>query len=687
LKEGVDSLQKIALLLNNLNPDTQLEEGKKLSKKHLINTLNYINFQDGTILINFKHLKYENILSLQAKPQPCLENTLDCRWIQTEGLSQKLRSYKFLNFLINDGQKMILVKADVRRISEEGINFDLPETCYGVGFRKVKRYPCEGIQAELIQNGLIFSGVLLDFSAVSFRIEISTEPPQSFQFINPESTVHIVFKNGKDTFYSGECRIIRQTFGQKTRTFVLEPVNDKICRFKHKEYRSSRHKLLPSPSIIFRHPFTRKMVTLEVDDLSGSGFSVEEYHENSVLLPGMIIPELYIEIAHNVKIRCKVQVVYRNAYKTYEDEMYAKCGVAILDMDIQDQVILSSLLHQVANKKSYVCNTVDLDALWKFFFEVGFVYPEKYAFIHANKEKFKETYEKLYIQSPTIARHFIYQDRGIIQGHMSMVRFYENTWLFHHHAATGAGFSRAGLVVLDQIGRYVNDFYCLYSTHMNFVICYFRPENRFPNRVFGGYTRSLNNPKGSSLDTFAYVHFLRTSQQRDMRGSWTLMKTQPEDLSELQSFYEYKSGGLMLHALDLTPDMTETDEINKEYEKFGFKRARHLFSLKKENNTKAVFMVTLSNVGLNFSNLTNCIHVFVLNSENLPSDILYAGLSQLSHYYEQEEIPILLYPVGYAETQSIDCEKLYNLWVLNIPHAGDQYLKYIENLFTRTQYE
>lgn len=682
----MDRIQKNSPLMDNLNLDIQLAEGKKVSKKQLANTLNYINFQDGTILINFKHLKYDNIVSLRAKPKPCSGDTLDCLWVQTTGLSQKLSSYKFLNFLLNGSQEMILVKADVKRISEEGINFDLPETCYEVGFRKVKRHQCEGTRVELIQNGVIFYGVLLDFSAVSFSIEISTEPPQSFQFINPESTVHIIFKNMKNILYSGECRIIRQTFGQKTRTLALEPVINKLSRFKHKEYRSSRHKLLPSPTIIFKHPLTQKMISLEVDDLSGSGFSVEEYHENSVLLPGMIIPELYIEIAHNFKTRCKVQVIYRNIYKTYEDKMYAKCGMAILDMDIQDQVRLSSLLHQVANRKSYVCNIVDLDALWKFFFEVGFVYPEKYAFIHANKEKFKETYEKLYVQSPTIARHFIYQDKGIIQGHMSMVRFYENTWLFHHHASRRSGHSRAGLVVLDQIGRYVNDFYCLYSTHMNFCICYFRPENRFPNRVFGGYTRDLNNPKGSSLDSFAYFHFPRTFEQQSTPGSWTLIKTQPEDLIELQSFYNYKSGGLMLHALDLEPGMIDSEDLNKEYQRYGFKRERLIFSLKKDNNIKAVIIVMCSDVGLNLSNLTNCIHVIILNPDDLSNKILYTSLSQLSHYYEQDEIPILLYPPSYAEIHSIPSEKIYNLWVQNTQYM-DYYFKYIEDLFKHAQHE
>lgn len=676
----MDSLQNYFQLFQHTDLDIQLEKGRKVSKKHLINTLNYINFNDGTILINLKHLKYNNTISIPAKPQPCLGDTLDCLWVQKTGLIQKLNSYKFLNFLLADGQKLILATPDVKRISEEGIGFILPETCYEVGSRKVRRHLCKGIQVELIQNSVIFNGSLLDFSAVSFSVEVSVAPPQTFQWINPELTVHVIFKNERDTLYSGECMIIRQTFDQKIRTFVLEPLHAKIRRFKPKEFRSSRDKLLPSPHIIFRHPITRKMITLEVDDLSSTGFSVEEYVENSMLLPGMIIPELYIEIGKNFKICCKAQVVYRNVNKTYVDETYVKCGMAILDMDIQDQVKLSALLHQVANRKSYVCNIVDLDTLWKFFFEVGFVYPEKYAFIHTNKEKFKKTYEKLYIQSPNIARHFIYQDKGIIEGHMSMIRFYENTWLIHHHAASRAGYGKAGLVVLDQVGRYVNEFHSLHTTHMNFVICYFRPDNKFPNRVFGGFARDLKNPKGSSLDSFAYFHFQRTFEHHDLSGPWALTETQPEDLLELKNFYEYISGGLMLHALDLEPDMIDNDELNKEYQRLGFKRERHLLSLKKDGLLKAIIMVTLSDLGLNLSNLTNCIHVIVLDSDDLPLNIFYSHLSQLSHYFEQNEIPVLLYPVSYTETQSMPYEKTYNLWVLNMQNTDD-YFRFMKKLF------
>lgn len=681
----MENTQKFAHLLHNTNPDSQLKVERKINRKNLINILNYINFQDDSILINFKHLKFGNIISLKARPLPCHKNTLDCRWEKTTELTQKLCSYKFLNLLVDDGQKLILVQADLKGINEKGINFDIPETCYEVSSRRVRRHLCEGIQVEFIQNSVIFYGSLSDFSAVSFRVEVSTVPPQSFLWVNPESTVTIILKDGQGIIYSGECKIIRQTYGQKTREFVLEPVNNKIYRFKPREIESPRCNLSPSPNIIFRHPLTRKMINIEVEDMSGSNFSAEEYYEHSVLLIGMMIPELYIEFANDFRIRCKAQVIDRNVYKTEGAETHVKCGMTILDMDIQEQVRLSSLLHKVTNKKSYVCKQVDLEALWRFFFETGFVYPEKYVSVHANKERFKETYEKLYTQNPHVARHFIYQDKGIIHGHISMVRFYENTWLFHHHAAIRSNF-KAGLIVLDQIGRYVNDFYCLYSTHMNFVICYFSSDNKFPTRVFGGFTRELNKPKGSSLDPFAYFHFTKTSEHQYPSGSWVLDKTQPEDLSELKGFYEYESGGLMLDAMDLEPDMIDSDDLNKEYQKTGFKRERHLFSLKNECILKAIIIVNISDFGLNMSNLTNCIHVIVLDSDNIPPNVLNSTLSKLSCYYEEDEIPILLYPVSYAEGQSITYDKIYNLWVISTQYT-DHYLKYMEKLLERPQSE
>lgn len=677
--------ENFSQLFPHPNLESQLEERLEVvSKKHLIDILNYINFQDNTILINLKHEKYDRILSLYAKPQPCLNNSLECLWTETTGLNQTLKSYEFINFLISDGLKLILVKAHLKDMNEKGITFELPDICFKVTSRKVRRYSCKGIKVQFVQNGIIFYGFLTDFSSISFGVEISCGPDQSFQWVNAEISVSITLANERETLYSGNCEIIRQTCGQKKRVFVLKPTLDRVSRFKAKEFRSFRQKISHSPTLIFNHPLTNSIISLEIIDICGAGFSVEEKEENSVLLAGMIIPELEIEFAGNPICKCKAQVIFRNK----DENGSVRSGITILNMSIQDQVRLSNLLHHTKDEHSYVCNRVDPEALWKFFFEAGFVYPKKYAFIQANKEKFKEIYEKLYNQNIDIARHFIYQDKGMILGHMAMVRFYEKTWMIHHHAARKAGGKKAGLVVLEQVGRYVNDFHRLHSTHMNFVACYYRPENRFPNRVFGGMARELKDPKGSSLDSFAYFHYpstgsgqdRRTFEQQELPGSWALVKTQPEDLFELESFYEHKSGGLMFSALDLDPSMIDVVELSQEYHRFGFKRERHLFSLKKDGELKAVIMVNVSDIGLNMSNLTNCIQVIVLDSDNLPQDILNLVLSQLSEYYDHDDIPVLLYPVTYAESQSIPCDKTYNLWVLNTQYL-DHYFKFLKNLF------
>jgi hypothetical protein len=545
----------------------------------------------------------------------------------------------------------------------------------------MRRHFCRGVKVQLIQNSVSFYGVLVDFSTASFRIEITAKPPQTFQWINPNIRVNLIFSDENEVLYSGECRIIKETDGHKAKNYVLEPVAYQIQRFKPKEFRSDRQKLVPSPTIIFKHPLIEKMINLKVTDLSGSGFAVEENRYEAVLLPGMIIPELEVNFTNSFSVKCKVQVVYRQLNGEEDAGNRVKCGMAILDMNIDDHGKLSALLHQAKDGNSYLCNRVNMDDLWDFFFESGFIYPQKYAFLEINKEQIKSIYKKLYTQNQNIARHFIYQEKGRIEGHVAMIRFYENAWLIHHHAAREPGIKRSGIAVLEQVGRFSNASHSLYSLHMDYLFCYFRPENRFPNRVFGGVAKEIKNPKVSSLDTFAYFHNQKGStQELHLPKPWELIKTEPKDLMELEQYYEHKSGGLMLDALDMKAKTVDCDDLAKEYQQHGFKKERYLFSLKKDTGLIAVFMIDISDIGLNLSDLTNCIKVFVLDSNGLSKNILYLVLSSLSAKFEQNEIPVMIYPVSYAEMQSVPYEKLYQLWVLNTQY-GDQYFRCLANMF------
>jgi hypothetical protein len=202
-------------------------------------------------------------------------------------------------------------------------------------------------------------------------------------------------------------------------------------------------------------------------------------------------------------------------------------------------------------------------------------------------------------------------------------------------------------------------------------------------RVFGGASQRMGDTKACSLDTFAYFHCQKTlNTDLDMPKHWQLVKTSREDLVELETFYEHVSGGLMLNALGLEPDMIDQRDVSEGFQRLGFKRDRYLYSLKKKDNLKAVAVVNVSDTCLNLSDLTNCINFIVLDSEELSKDIFYSSLSMLSAKYEQSEMPVLLYPLSYADSESIEHEKQYTLWALNLQYL-DGYLGFINRLLRR----
>ncbi|UPU34089.1 PilZ domain-containing protein [Geomonas paludis] len=615
-----------------------------------------------------------------------MNNKLECRWVAVESINTATNGCAFESIFVVSGHRMITATPELISISDQGAVFLLPEKCIEVNYRKSRRHPCQGVSAELFQNGARFQGTLIDFSAVSFRVQIHGDGSRTFNWINSDAPLQVVLTNDSTTLYSAECRITSQTLGHRDRIYLLEPLQGRMQRFKAKDVRSCRHELLPLPNAVFRHPFSQKTIDLKVLDISGSGFSVCEDAEASVLLPGMILPELELRIGNSFATKCAAQVVYREDAAKKEKAPVVKSGLCFLDMDIRDHVSLLSLLYLAKNRHSYVSTQVDLDELWQFFFDTGFIYPEKYHFVQVNKAHLKETYRRLYTENPGIARHFIYQEHGNILGHMAMLRFYQGTWLVHHHAANKSESNHAGLVVLDHLSNSINDSYNLKSSHMDYLICYYKPENRFPARIFGGFEKQADDKKGCSTDTFVYFHYQRAfSEDWNFSGPWSLARTTREDLHELEAFYEQHSGGLMLNALDLEPGVDGCEELSQQYQQAGFSLQRHLYTLKRNSMVKAVLMINISDVGLNLSDLTNSVKVLVLDQEQFPKDILMIALSIITHKYQQNEIPVMVYPESYAEATNLPFERKYTMWAFNTQTQTSNFIKFLGDLHSRTK--
>jgi hypothetical protein len=138
--------------------------------------------------------------------------------------------------------------------------------------------------------------------------------------------------------------------------------------------------------------------------------------------------------------------------------------------------------------------------------------------------------------------------------------------------------------------------------------------------------------------------------------------------------------------LDLLTEKLGAEEgLNEIYRECGFKRRKLLFSLKEKEDLIAIFMLNISDIGLNLSDLTNCIHVFILEPHNLPSDMLHGALSKIASYYDHDNIPVLIFPSSYTDNNSISINKKYNFWVLDVHKIGDRYYSYLDRLIRLTK--
>jgi hypothetical protein len=656
---------------------------QKISRQQLVNKLNYLNFQDKTILINFKHKKFGHAFASQAKPRPCLGEEVICDWVDSSKIKSRLKTYDIESILLKDRQWNLELRLELLEVNDAFVHFKIPEIYYQFISRRTLREPCRGVRAQMIQNSVIFEGALIDFCASEFSIKIRLEPPQTSQWINPDVPVNILLAREKETIFSGECKIVKEDSNGDTIAFLLEPASQNIQRFKSKKFRSTREAITPEPIIRFTHPLTGNVHDFNVIDLSGSGFSVEETDHTRVLLPGMILPDVQMRFANSFKIKFKAQVIHCRKPDSTETGVLLKYGLVLLDISTHDHLKMQSALLQLRNKNSYVCDELDVNSLWNFLFETGFIYPEKYTYIEKNSDNIKNTYEKIYLKSPSIARHFTYKNKGLIAGHLSMIRFYEDTWLIHHHAGRKSSAFNAGLIVLNQIGHFSNNSHSLYSNHMKYLICYFRPENKFPNRVFGGAARTINDEKKCDIKPFAYFHFNGgnnpTEKEFDISLNWSLKPSTSEDIEELEAFYSHNYNGLMLKALNIESSKIEFNGLSDEYKKLGLKRERHFFSLKNENSLVAIFMVNISNKGLNLSDLTSGVTAIILDSDNLSENSFKTALYMISAADNMRNFPVMVYPENYMTKHSVQYEKTYNLWMLDTQY-GDNYFRYVNRL-------
>ncbi|MBU0543993.1 MAG: PilZ domain-containing protein [Proteobacteria bacterium] len=681
-RESLFGLNKIAppRFFQHENLIKTFEAAKTLDQTELINTINYFHFTGSPLFVLLQHPVYQDKLLAKAHPEPCFDNQLTCRWDESY-FQYKLEPYHALHLVIMHNQSMIVAPIKILSSCESSFMIRLPENSFVLNQRQVRRYTCRGVFAELIQSDFVARGELIDFSSGAFRIKANSEVFKHNNWFNPDVPASVRLFSNEKIIYTEFCKCLRwQDDHNISKEIVFAAESDHISRFLAKKIRNPRRHISPPLAAVFEHPFLKKKIHRDILDISTTGFSISDKPEDDLLMPGMMIPKLSILIAGLSIANCAAQIIYRRM-----EENNIRYGIAILDMDIHSYSRINHVLGINSDPQISISSEVDMDALWEFFFQTGFIYPEKYAFCMAHRESFIKTYRKLYQENPEIAKHITYEKNGRIYGHMSMIRAYERTWLIHHHAARSMGNNKlAGFVVLRQMMIFLHGMYQLSSANMDYVICYFRPENKFPDRVFGGFARDLNNPQACSLDLFSYLTMPVAPTEKSLPQGWLLRESIPIDLWELEQFYKNTSGGLLLNILRFGESLPGNDSLENISERLGFFRRWRIYSLIHQDHLKAVFIVDQSDLAINMSDLLNCIKVIITDPAGLPSELLSLAISKLGRVYNLDKVTLLIYPASRTKSAGISYKKQYQLWITDMRYSN-QFMDYVQGKF-RMQY-
>ena len=636
----------------------------------LINKLNYINFNDGHIFFLLNQRITKTQVMIKASPQLCGKGDLISLLAPSDAVID-LKNYELNHLIIDDGFSTIISPVQAISLEKNIIKVALPEISQIKSLRKNRRYSCEDITCKIVQGDFMVRGRLLDFSTGGLGVILGENA--SIHGFDETKPALLSMNHDDQPIFSGMCLCVRNRFDAYDSKLVFAPLHQQYSLFPKRDIRNIRQQIGNAFSISFHHPFFKSPVERDIFDISLAGFSIKDTLDEDVLLPGMFLPELSIIYAGILRMKCSAQVVYREMEK---ETSIVKYGLAVVDMDLQAYTHLSQVLGVSNNTHARFSTTVEMDALWEFFFDTGFINAEKFENIRSHRNEFKETYRKLYRDNPEIARHILYKKNGKIYSHVAMIHAYEPSWLIHHFAARNMDNRQHGMMFLKHVIQYLGPFQRMQSATMMHYMTYYQAKNDIVERLFDNFNQHVNDSKKCSVDAFSHIQFHKKNAARKLPDEWQVRECTLRDLSLLKDFYEEVSGGLLLSALGLD---LPADSLKKSFAQAGFKREYRTHCLCHQDKPLAFFIVNQSDIKLNLSDLINGIKIIIVEPDILSWAMLAATVNRLGVFFQEDIIPLLIYPSYFLPLQNIPMEKEYSLWILHAK-AGDEWLSYMNRL-------
>ena len=159
---------------------------------------------------------------------------------------------------------------------------------------------------------------------------------------------------------------------------------------------------------------------------------------------------------------------------------------------------------------------------------------------------------------------------------------------------------------------------------------------------------------------------------------WSLEPVSASDLIEVYGYYQTVSGGLLPEALDRLHGEFDDRSLADLYKENGLFRQRDIYALRYQGNAaKALIDVQSSDFGLNLSEITNSISVYLIDPQPEYFDMIRFAVYHLALEKDKMSAPVMVFPNTYLNSCGFNTDKEYTMWTLNVPQGMESYMTWM----------
>jgi hypothetical protein len=423
---------------------------------------------------------------------------------------------------------------------------------------------------------------------------------------------------------------------------------------------SARYQPPPTNPLMaeFSSPLFERPVERPVWDVSGTGCALEIEPQQDLFPVGLNFTRIRLFAAEG-PISCKGRV--KNLLRAPDRPDRLRCGIEFEALDSSSRLRLADLIMRGRFPALDDGRRVAFGPLWSFLTETNFIYAEKEKILAPLLPEIERTMGCLNARPNKVFKSLVAHRAGRLAGYVSGVLAYRNTWLSQHLAAAARG--QLGALLNIGLAEYFGQ-----DSELEYCKVYFRPENRWPARIFGSFARKVSDQRLSVLRTYSYLTIPTTSHAIPALGPVEIVEAKASELAIVERSVVAAEPGLILRSDDLTRAGLELAEVNNRYKELGLSRRRRVLIALVHDTPVAFALAEISSPGLNFSELLNAFRIYCLTDNPLVAEASYrALLAQMVQVYREAGRPYavglaLPHEIRYFEQAGYSARKRYTSW-------------------------